>query len=400
MTTERGQIQDQASPSRPKLRVGVLGLGPGADEILPTMESMPNIDLVAAADQDPTARSVFQERYQARVHDTVEKLCKDPDVDVVFVATPNAYHCEHSIIAAEHGKHVMVEKPMALTLDEAERMIEAVEKQGVKLICGHMESCSPAIREMLRIIRSGRLGKLQAIQILAYTDASIRRSRGGDQSGSMPVPFGQAQHHAEIVRYLGGGIVTSVRAFVRRWLPEQPVPGYYTALLQLDDGTPATITSNGYGYFHGNELVMWGTANSRFTPEERIILRNALLGRGEESAAKVVRRDGELQTWLPNDPGLVIVSCEGGDMRHSSQGIYVYDDNGCEDVAIGYAPQRRHCERELDELYDAVALNRPIFHSGAWGMATLEVCLAIVQSAEQNREIILSHQIPIPPDHD
>ena len=398
MTTERGQMQDQASPLSPKLRVGVLGLGPGADEILPTMESMPNIDLVAAADQNPTARSAFQERYQARVHDTVAKLCEDPDVDVVFVATPNAYHCEHSIIAAEHGKHVMVEKPMAVTLDEAERMIEAAEKQGVKLICGHMESCSPAIREMLRIIRSGRLGKLQAIQILAFTDASIRRSRGGDQSGGMPVPFGQAQHHAEIIRYLGGGIVRSVRAFVRQWLPEQPVPGYYTALLLLDDGTPATVTSNGYGYLHGNELVGWGTPNSRFTPEERIILRNALKGRGDAVADKVVRRDGELRTWLPNDPGLVIVSCEGGDMRHSPEGIYVYDDDGCEDVPIGYAPQRRHCERELDELYDAVALNGPIFHSGAWGMATLEVCLAIVRSAEEDREIKLSHQIRLPPD--
>ena len=87
-------------------------------------------------------------------------------------------------------------------------------------------------------------------------------------------------------------------------------------------------------------------------------------------------------------------------MRHSPEGIYVYDDNGCEDVAIGYAPQRRHCERELDELYDAVALDGPIFHSGAWGMATLEVCLALVRSAEEDREINLSHQIPTPADFD
>jgi len=287
---------------------------------------------------------------------------------------------------------------MAVSLAEAAQMIEAADKYGVKLICGHMESSSPAIRKMSEILRSGRVGPLQAIQLLAYTDASIRRSRDAAlvaQGGQMPVPFGQAEHHADIVRYLGGGKIRSVRAFVRKWLPQQSVPGYYTAVLQLENGTPATITSNGHGYFHGNELVKWGTRNSRFTPEERQILRDALRSGEDKEVGKIVRRDGELRTWLPNDPGLILVSCENGEMRHSPDGIYVYDDSGCEDVSIGYPPERRLCERELEELYDAMALDKQIFHTGAWGMATLEVCLALVQSSEEDREITLSHQIPV-----
>ena len=111
-----------------------------------------------------------------------------------------------------------------------------------------------------------------------------------------------------------------------------------------------------------------------------------------------VKRDESVYHFWGSE--LLYKPFEGGDMRHSPEGIYVYDDNGCEDVAIGYAPQRRHCERELDELYDAVALDGPIFHSGAWGMATLEVCLALVRSAEEDREINLSHQIPTPADYD
>lgn len=368
------------------------------------MAAMPTISLVAGADSNPNILAAFQKRYHARGYDSVEKLCAADDIDTVFVATPNSFHCQHTILAARHGKNIMVEKPMAVTLEEAERMVEEADRNRVKLICGHLESCSPVIRKMRKIIQSGRVGRLRALQILAYTDASIRRRRGEEHDArsddALPVPFGQAQHHAEIVRFLGGGVVRSVRAHVRRWQREQPVPGYYTALLELDDGTPATITSNGYGYFHGNELVTWGTPNSRFTPQERLILRQALRGEvGEREFAKVNRRDGELSTWLPNDPGLIIVSCERGDMRHSPEGIYVYDDKGCEDVSVGLAPQRRHCELELQELYDAFVLNKPIFHSGAWGMATLEVCLALVQSSREGREIRLSHQVPMPAEY-
>ena len=75
--------------------------------------------------------------------------------------------------------------------------------------------------------------------------------------------------------------------------------------------------------------------------------------------------------------------------------LYVHNDRGTRDVPLvgGGGPSRRG---ELIELYEAVVLDKPVRHTGSWGMATLEVCLAIMQSAKERREIMLSHQVPAP----
>jgi phthalate 4,5-cis-dihydrodiol dehydrogenase len=98
---------------------------------------------------------------------------------------------------------------------------------------------------------------------------------------------------------------------------------------------------------------------------------------------------------VPNDLGILIASCEKGDIRQSEYGLYVHSDAGTKDVPLigGGGSSRRG---ELTELYEAVVLNKPIRHTGSWGMATLEVCLAIMQSAKERKEILLTHQIPAP----
>jgi predicted dehydrogenase len=81
-------------------------------------------------------------------------------------------------------------------------------------------------------------------------------------------------------------------------------------------------------------------------------------------------------------------------MRQSPAGIYIYGDAGTTEVPLpetrgAYAP-------ELDELYDALVYGKPVLHSGRWGLATLEVCLAIMQSAAEHREISMQHQVAVP----
>ena len=113
-------------------------------------------------------------------------------------------------------------------------------------------------------------------------------------------------------------------------------------------------------------------------------------------------RQEEREPWVPEDLGIVIVSAERGDLRHSPRGIYVYDDDGQHDIGVeadrAMGPSQRRAE--LEELYDAVVLGKPVWHDGRWGMATLEVCLAMIQSARERREIMLQHQIELPADYD
>jgi hypothetical protein len=90
--------------------------------------------------------------------------------------------------------------------------------------------------------------------------------------------------------------------------------------------------------------------------------------------------------------GLTIVSCEKGDMRQSPDGLLIYGDEGKKEIPIGKAVVGR--QAEVAELYEAVTKGRQIFHDGRWGEATLEVCLGILQSAAERREIMMSHQVP------
>src|SRR5919108_5740239 len=122
------------------LNVGVVGLGLAAASVTAAMVGMPHVNLVAGADINPRALQAFKERYDARTYTSIEALCDDPDIDTVWIATPNTLHCPHVLLAAERGKHVIVEKPMAISLAEAEQMIEAADRHGVQLLCGGFPS--------------------------------------------------------------------------------------------------------------------------------------------------------------------------------------------------------------------------------------------------------------------
>src|SRR5690348_6950389 len=111
-----------------RLRVGVAGLGRAFTLMLPTLIADARVELVAAADPRAEATVRFAREFGGRVYRTVEAMCADPEVDVVYVATPHQLHADHVEAAAAGGKHVLVEKPMAITLDECGRMIAASER--------------------------------------------------------------------------------------------------------------------------------------------------------------------------------------------------------------------------------------------------------------------------------
>jgi phthalate 4,5-cis-dihydrodiol dehydrogenase len=393
------------------VKLGVIGIGVGAAEMLPPMENAEYIDLFAGADINADVRQRFGERYtEARVFESAEALVKDPDVEAVWISTPNMYHAPMTILAAEHGKHVVVEKPMALDMKQAEAMVEACDRNGVHLIAGHTQSFGSHIRLMRQIVNSGRIGKLGAINAIAYTDWMIRprtwEELDAAQGGGMV--YRQTPHQIDSIRSIGGGKVRNVRGTAAQWMPERPIPGYYSVFMEFESGVPAVAIHNGYGYFLGSELVPWGDANTRYTPAQRNeIKRQMREGTREEDAEKLSLRIGgegerlifrgemqEVKPWKPNDLGIVIVSCERGEIRQSPKGIFLYEDDGVKELVLDGRPQAR--DAELRELYNAVRLNKPVFHSGQWGMATLEVGLAINESTKTHKQIELTHQVEMP----
>ena len=104
------------------LRLGVAGLGVASTQILPPISTLPFIKITAAADTRTDALAKFREAYKGETFTSVEAMCASANVDAVYVATPNHLHAQHAIAAANHKKHVIVEKPMALSIDECEAM--------------------------------------------------------------------------------------------------------------------------------------------------------------------------------------------------------------------------------------------------------------------------------------
>src|SRR4030088_2708595 len=123
---------------------------------------------------------------------------------------------------------------MAISLEEAQAMVQAAEKNAVQLLAGHTMSFSSPIRAMHKIIRSGKLGRLCALNLSAFTDWMLRPRTAGrlgvSQGGG--IPYRQGPHQVDTVRLLGGGMVRSVRAQVGQWLPQRPIPGYYAAFME------------------------------------------------------------------------------------------------------------------------------------------------------------------------
>ena len=398
------------------LKIGIIGIGVGGAEILPAMESMDTIDLVAGADVVPATLERFKERFpQARTYQSAEALCQDSEVEAVWVSSPNRFHAEHTILAASHGKHVVVEKPMAVTLQDAERMVEAADKYGVKLLAGHTRAFTLPIRALRRVIESGKYGQLRALNIWSYSDWMLRPRTADEldilQGGG--IPYRQGPHQVDTVRLLGGGMLRSVRAQVGQWMPERKIPGYYAAFLEFENGTPATISHNGYGYFLGAELVPWGEDRQQYSAQERSRIRGELRSgtRNETGEKQALRIGGEQQrvvfdrmkpkAWVPEDMGMAIASLDRADIRQSAYGLYIHSDEGKLEVDLearaGGSVGRR---AELEELYNSVVGGEPVWHDGRWGMATLEVCLAIMQSARERREVMLEHQVPVPSGYD
>ena len=420
--------QEQATR---RINIGVIGIGVGGLEIIRSAVQQPEtINLAAGCDVVPVTRERFQERFpDAKVYDDVDKLCEDPNIDAVYIASPNRFHAAHTITAARHGKHVMVEKPMAISLQETEQMVEECEKAGVQLVCAHTASYGLPYRVMRKVIQSGQIGKLQSIHLLSYTDWMLRPRTPDEldfnQGGG--VPYRQGPHQLDTVRLLGGGMLKKVWAKIGWWMPERSMPGFYNAHFEFEDGTVATAIHNGYGYFLLSDVN--GPATGRGAMESLVEIRKELRTgtRNEEAAKQDLRIGGETESQQyqqalqagpsrgnfgrqvqrepgdrrglndTGDPGSIVVTCERGDMRIGPRGVFIYDDDGVREVT---GKSGVHSRGEIHEMYGAVVNGKPVYHSGRWGMGTAEAIFGMIESSEKGGIVELTHQTPVHPDYD
>ncbi len=144
------------------VRWGILGNAMIArDFFIPAMKGSTVCRVEAIASRTPLPADFLT---GCRHYDSYEALLNDPDIDAIYVPVPNALHAQWSIRAMEHGKHVLCEKPLACTAEEARRMIQASRDNGVLLMEAFMHHYGEKFRKMMQIVESGVLGRITSMQ--------------------------------------------------------------------------------------------------------------------------------------------------------------------------------------------------------------------------------------------
>jgi predicted dehydrogenase len=165
------------------LRWGILSTaGIAAEKTIPGIRRAARCEVVAIGSRDEARARALADRYGiARVHGSYDALLADPDVDAVYVPLPNHLHAEWTIAAARAGKHVLCEKPLAMTVAVAEQMVDACRAEGVVLMEAFMYRLHPSWVAVRELVAAGRIGRLTAVNswFSYYNDdpANIRNVR-------------------------------------------------------------------------------------------------------------------------------------------------------------------------------------------------------------------------------
>lgn len=372
--------------------------------MLPTLTTDQRIRIVAAADPREEAVARFSAAYQVRGFSDATSLFSKDDVDAVYLGTPAALHASQAVAAMHAGKHVLVEKPLGVSVDECRRVVAAQADTGRSLVVGHTHAFDAVPRAMRTAIDAGRIGRVLMVSNWTFTDFLYRPRRPDefDTARGGGIMFNQLPHQVDIARLLAGSEVTAVRtaAFVAD--PARPAPGAHTTLLHFRDGAVASLVYSGSDFFDSDELFAsssssrWITEDGRATTAHHGAARQALRVRGEGMAEEQMRSrlSDSLVAELPTSAGqqhfgMTVVNGEHGDIRTTALGFTLYDADGAHEVTLPIprvAPDRTPV---VDELWESIAHGRPSRHDATWGMATVAVCVAALTSAERRSEVAL-----------
>jgi predicted dehydrogenase len=225
-----------------RLRFGILSTADIArKKVIPGMRTAPSVEVVAIASRDQAvAERVARELDIPRAHGSYEALLADPDVDAVYIPLPNHLHLEWTIAAAGAGKHVLCEKPLALTAADAQRMVDACEAGGVRLMEAFMYRLHPTWVAVRELVASGRIGRLQAVQswFSYYNDDAANIRNVLEYGGGALMDIGC--YSVNLSRMLFDGEPTRVQASLRRDA-STGVDVLTSAILDFPDGH-ATFT--------------------------------------------------------------------------------------------------------------------------------------------------------------
>jgi predicted dehydrogenase len=223
----------------------------GVRKVIPATQEAERCEVVAIASRDgERAARTAAELGIPRAHEGYEALLADPDVDAVYIPLPNSEHAAWTIAAARAGKHVLCEKPLAMTAAEAEEMVRACANEGVLLMEAFMYRLHPSWEAVRDLVASGRIGRVRAVQSwFSYFNDDPGNIRNAPELGGGAL-YDIGCYCINLSRMLFGGEPTGIEASVTR------------------DGTGTDVLTSAILAFDDDVAVF--TCSTRAEPDQRV----------------------------------------------------------------------------------------------------------------------------------
>lgn len=338
-----------------KLGVGVIGSGFMGQTYAKTVQTMVDGARLAGVAGGSRAPGLAEE-YGIPCFDSCTDLVERDDVDVVCVGTPHACHAEHAVAAANAGKHVLIDKPMACTVKDCDAIIETCRNKGLKCSITFTQRNRIGFVKAKEVIDSGRLGKV--LEIRSYQ--IVPEGMGVVPEWQMEpenigLLFGHGIHNIDAVRVLTGREIKSVFA-KSRTLTDAPVEGTSDVLLTMEDGSVHYV-------FCSFELRKPGFPRSQ--SGTRIACENGLIDLDAYDETRVAYEGGEWETLAVQPP-----------IDWAGKGFL--DPNRLETYAL-----------VLQDLIDAILDDREPAITGWDGRQAVAAALAAYESSRTGQEVQL-----------
>ncbi|MBK8505987.1 MAG: Gfo/Idh/MocA family oxidoreductase [Saprospiraceae bacterium] len=230
------------------LNIGIIGAGKFSHRHVSAIKRIKQCRLVAACRSSAPDLDEFCTKYQIKGYRDYHELLKDPDIDAVLISTPHHLHSKMAIDAARAGKHILLEKPFAPTLDECQRINDESKKAGIKLMVGHTGRFSNCFKETKRLIHCEELGSI--VQAISFSntlwmgpdrkDWHLKKDFGGGYMLTLAV------HQIDAILSLVDAPVSSVRCRLGTGFHGWETDDFGTVWINFANGVSATLVYNGF----------------------------------------------------------------------------------------------------------------------------------------------------------
>lgn len=292
-----------------KMKIGILGCGMIANIHAQAIALIEDAELIGVSDPIEASAKAFSEKYGVSVYKDYDAMLNDEEIDIVCICTPSGFHADGALKALNHNKHVVLEKPMALTTEDADAIVEASKKSGCLLTVISQLRFNEDIQKVKKMVEEGAFGDLAFCDLYMkywrdpsyYASSTWKGTFKFDGGGAL---MNQGIHGVDLLHYMAGSAKV-VKGKVKTLFHDIEVEDTATAIMEFENGALGVIegsTCAAGGFDRKIEII--GTKGY-------VILREGDIEKMEIDGKVIIENDGSDQPEVRSSSDATAVQCIG-----------------------------------------------------------------------------------------